>query len=190
MKRLFLIPAVLMLLVAFGANASAQSSLTMYVDTTLAGQVHATNAASAAAIARGFTGYTLLRSDANDFNERYIQIRFRGKASATGAAATSFTADTARIQGLLVKKTDGNKMDSVWVNIPIPIKIAGIDVAAGVAVQRDTIVYHLTPGRVGDVKGYISDPIPLTPFYHAYRVVNGVCDSGRVVIREIWKPRR
>lgn len=191
MKHVFLA----VLIVAMCGVTTAQNTAivdkiktTVYVDTTLDGVLHATAAASAAAIARGFSDSTSLPATAiNESNSAYIQWRFRGKASATGAAATSFTQDTVRVQGKLAPSTLSTDLDKIWVDIPLrwTIKATSSPGAGGFGQIRDTVATVFFPGTSGmtDADGYISPRFQLPKGYVAYRVVNGKADSGRVVIR-------
>lgn len=185
MKVLFLALALVLTV----GTASAQYSTTIYTDTTLAGQI--TDAQSAAALTRGFTGYTTLRSDANSFVNRFVQFSFRGKTSRTLAAATSFTKDSVKLQGRLVKKTAANKMDTVWVDIPLKYRITAASApgAGGFGEQRDTTCTWFAAGQtgIGNAEGYISPIMQIPNYYEEYRLVNGTKDSGRVVLKEIFE---
>lgn len=186
MKKLLFVAV----LIAFALPAQGQTRLKMYVDTTLAGQVHAADAASAAAIARGFTGFTLAPSDYNSHNDRYVQFWIRGKTSGTRAAATSFTQDTVRFQGLLVGKSARNVIDTTWEDIAFTWTKPLISNDAGGLATRDTsIVVHTAGSTLGNAAGYRSPVFKMPAHYEAYRAVNGKCDSGRVVIRWIALPR-
>lgn len=193
MKNILLIAV----LIAFALPVQAQRQK-IYVDTTLAGQIHAANAASAAAIARGYTGFTTAPADFNYSNTNpqttparlYVQFWIRGKTSATLAAATSFTQDTVRIQGLLVNKSAGNKLDTLWEDIPLRQSKSLVSNDAGGAAIRDTLITTHTAGStLGNAAGYRSPIFELPKRYDTYRAINGKCDSGRVVIRWISEPQ-
>jgi hypothetical protein len=187
MKSLILALAVLLYAgTAFAQNTAIVdvTKTTVYVDSTLGGVPFTAVAQTAAAIARGFSGYTILPS-INSANEAYIQWRWRGKTSGTLAAATSFTQDTVRLQGLIGSKAGANKLDSIWVDIPLTWKISGTSGPQAVVALRDTsatVFFPGTPG-MGNANGYISPRFALPKGYNALRVVNGVVDSGRVFIR-------
>jgi len=181
---------ILFTLTLLSGAATAQTKYFTYVDTTLAGQIHAANAASAAAIARGFTGFTIAPDEMNRYQNRYVQFWMRGKTSGTLVATTSFTEDTVKFQGLLVQKTRNNKIDTLWEDIGLSYPIKGINVAAGTAEYRDTTVTTFTRAVISHTVSYRSPIMRLPNYYESYRAVNGKCDSGRVVIRWILEPYR
>jgi hypothetical protein len=182
----------LVLFLAFVGIAQAQPNqkVLIYTDTTLAGQVN-TAAGQIAVLARGYTGFTKLKDDIHYYNDRKLIISFRGKTSRTLAAATSFTLDSVKIQGLLQKTASPNTMDSVWVDIPITFEkwAYGINTASGLGEYRDTTLTWMSAGAVGNTRGYVSPQFTLPAYYDAYRVVNGLNDSGRVVIKQVFLPR-
>jgi hypothetical protein len=187
MKNVLFIALALLL---FAGSAYAQPSVIIYTDTTLAGQI--TDAQSAAALLRGFTGYTTLSSDIEFYNNRYLTVSFRGKTSRALLAANSFTADSVKIQGLLQKKTSPNKMDTVWVDIPVTFEnwASGINTASGLQEWRDTTMTWISAREVGNSRGYITPQFKLPDYFDEYRVVNGTKDSGRVVIKQAFLPNR
>jgi len=183
---------IVALMLAFVGIAGAQPNqkVLIYTDTTLAGQT-STQAGQVLALARGFTCFTDLQPDIDYYTDRKLTISFRGKTSRTLAAATSFTLDSVKIQGLLQKKASPNKLDSVWVDIPVTFEKwkTGINTASGLTEYRDTTLFWISAGEVGNTRGYVTPQFTLPDYYDAYRVVNGLNDSGRVVIKNILKPR-
>jgi len=182
---------ILVLLFAFVGIAQAQPNqkVLIYTDTTVAGQI--TEAQSAAALLRGFTGYAILRSDIQNYNDRRLQVSFRGKTSRTLAAATSFTTDSVKFQGRYQKKASPNVLDTGWVDIPVTFEkwAYGINTASGLGEYRDTTLTWIAAGTAGNAKGYITPEFTLPSYYDEYRMVNATKDSGRVVLKQKFIPR-
>lgn len=190
MKLFFLALTLVVFVAAVPTQAQLNKTKTIvYVDSSLGGIALGSNAITAAAIARGFSGYVLLATDLNDANDVKLQWRWRGKTSNTLAAATSFTADTVRVQGLYATKSGSRALDTIWVDIPLTWEITGINTGAGASQRRDTtatVFTPVTPG-MGNAEGYVSPIFTLPKGYQSYRIVNGKADSGRTVIRTTFE---